>query len=403
MSPERARGRVVARLADLDVAALAAELVRIPSHPGVPRQEERVVQALAAWLRARGVAATLDPAAPGRPNLIARVSGSAPGRRLILCGHTDTVPLNADGAGVGFSGAIRDGVLEGRGAVDMKGPVAAMAVALVALDGALPAGEVELAAVVDEEMESIGAERYVRAGLAADGAIVGEPTRNRVAVAHKGLEWLDFQFEGRAAHGGTPERGINAIVAAARFVARVERELQPRLAARAHPLLGAPTLNFGAIRGGDQPSTVAARCLLSADRRTVPGESFAQVIRELEELLAAVEGEMPGVRATVARNAAGMATMEHLPLEIPADHPLVVAALAARSRLLGESGEPVAFPAWTDGALLANPGGVPTVVLGPGDLALAHSPSESIEVAELEAAARLYAEIALDFCSGSRA
>jgi acetylornithine deacetylase/succinyl-diaminopimelate desuccinylase len=400
MSSDLLRERVAARLADLDVVGLAAELVRIPSHPGLPRQEEAVATALAAWLGAHGVPSKLDPAAPGRPNLIARVSGGGAGRRLILCGHTDTVPLNGDGAGVGFSGAIRAGRLEGRGAVDMKGAIAAMAAALVALDGVLPAGAVELAAVVDEEMESIGAERYVRSGLAADGAIVGEPTRNRVAVAHKGLEWLDLRFEGRAAHGGTPEQGINAIVAAARFVARVESELQPRLAARAHPLLGPPTLNFGAIRGGDQPSTVAASCLLSADRRTVPGESYEKVIGELEELLRAVERELPGLRATVSRNAAGMATMEHLPLEIAADHPLVVAALTARRRQYGEVDGPVAFPAWTDGALLARPGGVPTLVLGPGELSLAHSPVEAVAVAELEAAAQLYGEIALDFCSG---
>lgn len=400
MSSDLLRERVAARLGDLDVAGLAAELVRIPSHPGIPRQEEAVATALAAWLGARGVPSKLDVAAPGRPNLIARVSGGGAGRRLILCGHTDTVPLNGDGSGVGFSGTIRAGRLEGRGAVDMKGPLAAMAVALVALDGVLPAGEVELAAVVDEEMESIGAERYVRAGLAADGAIVGEPTRNRVAIAHKGLEWLDVRFSGRAAHGGTPEKGVNAIVAAARFVARVESELKPRLAARAHPLLGPPTFNFGAIRGGDQPSTVAASCLLSADRRTVPGESFADVIGEIDALLREVEREMPGIRASVHRNAAGMATMEHLPLEIAIDHPLVAASLAARERVLGAADEPVAFPAWTDGALLARPGGVPTLVLGPGELALAHSPVEAVEVAELESAARLYAEIALDFCSG---
>lgn len=390
---------LAARLEALDVGALASALVQIPSHPGVERQEERVAEALAAWLAAQGVAAELDPVKPGRPNLSARVCGPAPGRRLLLCGHTDTVPLNADAVGVGFSGEIRDGRLHGRGAVDMKGAVAAMAVALVALDGLLPAGEVALAAVVDEEMESIGAEHLVRGGLAADGAVVGEPTGNRVAIAHKGLEWLDVRFVGKAAHGGTPRHGVNAIVAAALFVARVETSLQPRLAARSHPLLGPPTLNFGRIRGGDQPSTVAASCLLSADRRTVPGESLEQVVAELEAILAEIEREMPGISTAVERNAAGMATLEHLPLETAPDHPLVVAALTARRRVLGDAGAPIAFPAWTDGALLARPGGVPTIVLGPGDLALAHAPAESVGISELEEAARLYAAIALDFCA----
>src|SRR5688572_3234879 len=94
-----------------EVVELAAELVRIPSHPGVERREERVARALAEWLEARGVAARLDEVAPGRPNLVATVRGAAPGWHLLLCGHTDTVPLNRDGAGYGFSGEIVAGEL----------------------------------------------------------------------------------------------------------------------------------------------------------------------------------------------------------------------------------------------------------------------------------------------------
>src|SRR6185503_16084880 len=140
--------------------------------------------------------------------------------RLLLCGHTDTVPLNAGDEGVGLSAEIRDGKLHGRGSADMKGPIAAMAAALVALreTGALAAGAVTLAAVADEERESLGAERLIASGLRADGAIVGEPTQNRLALGHRGLEWLEIAFRGRAAHGGKPGSGVSAIAAAARFV-----------------------------------------------------------------------------------------------------------------------------------------------------------------------------------------
>lgn len=387
-----------ARLEAGSVADLAARLVRIPSHRGLERQEEAVVAELGRWLAARGLEVALDEAAPGRPNLLCTVRAARPGRRLIFCGHTDTVPLNADGAGHGFAGEVVDGRLRGRGAVDMKGPLAAMAVALAALDGVLPAGELTLAAVVDEEMESIGAERLVLAGLAAEGAVVGEPTGNRIALGHKGLEWLQIEFTGRAAHGGTPERGVNAVVAAARFVALVEDRLQPRLAARSHPRLGAPTLNFGTVQGGDQPSTVAARCRLALDRRTVPAETYERVVGELVDLLCEVEAAMPGLTSRIGRMPGGMATMDHVALDTAPDHPLALAAARARERVLGESGEFTSFPAWTDGALLAGVGGVPTIVLGPGDLALAHAPAESIPVAELEAAARLYAALAVEFC-----
>jgi acetylornithine deacetylase/succinyl-diaminopimelate desuccinylase-like protein len=392
-----------AAIARLDPVGLAAELVRLPSHPGLPRQEEAVARHLAAWLGRHGIASELDEAAPGRPNLVARVAGERAGRTLLLCGHTDTVPPNAGDPGHGFAGDVVDGWLRGRGAVDMKGPLAAMAAALVALRDALPAGQVVLAAVADEEMESIGAERLIARGLAADGAVVGEPTSNRLALGHKGLEWLEIEFFGRAAHGGTPEAGVNAVVAAARFVAAVGERLCPRFAARRHPLIGRPTLNFGTVAGGDQPSTVAAHCRLTLDRRTVPGESYEGVVAELEELLAEVVAVMPGLRTRIGRVAGGMATMEHVALATDAEASIARAAARAVAATRGVDEPPIAFPAWTDGALLAGFAKIPTVVVGPGDLAFAHSPREAIPTAEIDQAAELYARLALDFCAGDPA
>jgi acetylornithine deacetylase/succinyl-diaminopimelate desuccinylase-like protein len=424
-----------------ELVDLAARLVRIPSHPGVPRREEGVARELAAYLAGHGIAAEPVEVAPGRPNLLAALEAGEPGRRLLLCGHTDTVPLNAGQPGVGLSGEVRDGRLHGRGAVDMKGALAAMAAALVALrrGGALAAGAVTLAAVVDEEMAGLGAEHLVagwlagraaggsaRGSAAPDAAIVGEPTGNRPCLGHKGLEWLEVTFTGRAAHGGTPERGVNAIAAAARFVHLVETDLAPRLAARAHPLLGPPTINFGTVAGGDQPSTVAARCALALDRRLVPGESCGSAVAELTELLARVEAAMPGLSTAVRRLPGGAGALERRAFATPSDAPIARAVAAARRAVGtadGAGGAEVArgpdgaaapraeeaaagppgpafgaFPAWTDGGLFAGHAGVPTVILGPGDLALAHSPGEAVAVAELVEAARLYAAAALAFC-----
>lgn len=382
---------------------LAQALVRTPSHPGLPRQEEAAARVLADWLRARGIEVERSEAAPGRPNVVARVRAQRPGRTLLFCGHTDTVPLNADDPGYAFSGEIVDGKLRGRGATDMKGPVASMAAALAVAaaegEAALQAGELVLAAVADEEMESLGAEAFVRTGFHSDGAIVGEPTSNRLALGHKGLEWLAIDFAGRSAHGGTPQAGINAIAAAARFLALVEERLAPALAARAHPLLGPPTLNPGTIHGGDQPSTVAARATIEFDRRTVPGETFETVVAELEALLAEVRARFPGLATAIRRVAGGMATMEHVALEIDPAHPLV-ASTAAALTALGHDAAPTHFPAWTDGALLARYARIPTLVLGPGDLAHAHSPREEVAVDELLDAAAIYLETARRFCAG---
>jgi acetylornithine deacetylase/succinyl-diaminopimelate desuccinylase len=380
---------------------LAAELVRLPSHPGVDRQEEKVVQALARFLEGGGLTVQIDEVLPGRPNLLVSVEGELPGRHLLLCGHTDTVPVNSGEAGVGFSGEVRDGRLHGRGSVDMKGAVAAMAAVVVALRGRLPAGRVTFAAVIDEEMESLGTEKLVETSFRAEGAIVGEPTNNRIALGHKGLEWLEVHFDGRSAHGGTPERGISAISAAGEFVAMVERELKARLASRRHPVLGPPTLNFGTIRGGDQPSTVAANCVLTLDRRTVPGENFQSVVAELTELLTRVERNFPGLHTTVRRVPGGMGHLLHVALVTQPDAPLARAAVAARERVSGDAGPFAAFPAWTDGALLSGYSGIPTIVLGPGDLSLAHSPRESLPVEEIVEAARIYAALAIEFTAGA--
>jgi acetylornithine deacetylase/succinyl-diaminopimelate desuccinylase len=381
---------------------LLRDLVRAPSHRGVPRQEEAVVGILARYLRARGLTPEVVEVVPGRPNLLCSVEGSSPGRHLVLCGHTDTVPLNEGEPGVAFSGEVREGALLGRGACDMKGAVAAMAVSIVGLaeTNALASGKVTLAAVIDEEMESLGAEHLVKSGFRADGAIVGEPTGNRLALGHKGLEWMTIELRGRAAHGGTPHAGLNAIEAAARFVTLVGERLAPELLSRAHPLLGPPTINFGTVAGGDQPSTVAARCVLTVDRRSVPGESYGAIVAELRRLLETVEAGMPGLRTSIARMPGGMATLEHLPTVLDAAHPLAVATSAACRAVRGRDEAAVAFPAWTDAALLAEFGGIPSLVLGPGDLSLAHSPGERVPLAEVEEAARIYAATALAFCGG---
>ena len=393
---------VLAAIEGSEIESLLTRLVRERSDPGWPRQEEGVARVLADYLRDGGLEPRFHEVAEGRPNLLCTLTDQGAGRRLLLCGHTDTVPLNSGEEGVGFSGVVENGRLLGRGAVDMKGALAAMAVAMVALHRgrAWAAGSLTLGAVIDEEMRSLGAEDLVRRGFQADGAVVGEPTDNRICVGHKGLEWLEVRFQGRAAHGGTPRAGINAIVAAARFIRLLEEILGPRLRARAHPVLGEPTIGVGTIRGGDQPSTVAATCVLTLDRRSVPGEDYASICAELRELLSRVEGEMPGLVTTLDRMPGGMATLEHVGFATAADHPLVRSAQAACASE-GVTTELGAFPAWTDGGLLAGFAGIPSLVLGPGSLAVAHSPFEWVALSDVTRAARLYARLALDFCAGT--
>ena len=222
---------------DNGIIGLLQDMVRAPSHKGVPRQEEGTARALEAYLRRHGIAAELVEVREGRPNVVASIEGRKPGRHLLLCGHMDTVPPNEGAAADFFSARTEGGRMFGRGTVDMKGALAAMAGALADLraSGGPEAGRVTLAAVIDEELESLGAEALIRSGLRADGAIIGEPSGNRVAIGHKGLEWLEASFFGKAVHGSVREEGVDAIAAAAYFVSLVENELIPGFARHPDP------------------------------------------------------------------------------------------------------------------------------------------------------------------------
>jgi len=384
---------------DREILELLAAMVRAPSHPGIERQEEAAARVLDAFLRRHGVPSELVEVRQGRPNVVAAIGGKRPGRHLLLCGHLDTVPPNAGSSADFFSATVADGRMSGRGTVDMKGALAAMAGALVGIheSGGLDSGRLTLAAVIDEEMESLGAEALILSGIKADGAVIGEPTGNRVAIGHKGLEWLEVRFIGKAAHGSTPEAGVNAIAAAAHFASLVEKELVPGFERRRDPVLGLPAINLGTIHGGQQPSMVAAECLIQLDRRWVTTETIKQVFDDLEELLARVRAARPGLRTELKRMPGGMATMLHGPLVIDPGHPLVRAARGALNDAGRQDMPLTVFPAWTDGALISREAGIPTLIWGPGELHLAHSAEESVRVDEVLLAARLYAGTARRF------
>jgi acetylornithine deacetylase/succinyl-diaminopimelate desuccinylase len=351
------------------------------------------------FLEAHDISSEIKEIREGRPNLVATLDGSRQGPHLLFCGHTDTVPPNAGSSEDPFAALEKDGRLYGRGTADMKGALAAMAGALVALksSGELVRGKVTFAAVIDEEMESLGVESLIVSGFRADGAIVGEPTNNKIAIGHKGLEWLSVEFEGRAAHGGTPQAGINAISAAAHFVYLVETELPPAFLRRRDPVLGLPVINLGTISGGDQPSTVAARCVIKLDRRWVMTETIDQVFEDLETILQKVKQARPGLKTHISRVPGGMATMIHGPMTIDPGHAIVK---AAQKSMVEAGREPTAltvFPAWTDGSLLSREAKIPTIIWGPGELDYAHSPEESIKLSDVTLAAELYAVMALHF------
>jgi acetylornithine deacetylase/succinyl-diaminopimelate desuccinylase family protein len=341
---------------------------------------------LATWIRAffeqRGIEVWEQEVFPGRPNVIARLPGRDPSRRVILEAHMDTV--TAQGMSIPpFEPRVEAGKMFGRGSCDTKAGLAAMmhAVASLREDGIQPPREVWLAAVVDEEFSFRGVVKLCE-GLTADAALIAEPTNLRAVIASKGVLRWRMVSRGKAAHSGKPHLGVNAINHMARVVLALEED-HARLASRIHPLLGPATCNVGIIRGGAQVNFVPDTCAIEIDRRLLPGEKVATVLAHYQALLGALKEKHPTMDVFMEPP---LLTDEAL--ETPADS--VPAHLA--SALLAEMGlDPTlcGVPFGSDASKLSRQG-IPSLVFGPGSIDQAHAAVEFVDLAQVERAFEFY-------------
>lgn len=381
-----------------ELEGLVKDLVRIPSHSAVPTREKAVAEFLKEFLEGEGVAVKLRRVEKDRPNVIASLDGTGGGKSLMLNGHTDTVPPYEMDIPP-FTPRIDKGRLYGRGSLDMKGGLGAMAMTLVALDRAKVElrGDLYLAAVVGEEEKSEGTEDIVLNGPRADMAIVGEPTDLEVQPSHRGLEWFDIHFHGKASHSGQAERGVNAISMASRFVGLLESDLLPRLRAKRARHTMPPALNVGVIQGGQQPSTVADHCLVKLDRRWTPEEDLETVFKEIYDLFDALKKADPNFKAELKRDMTNMKTMTHVPNHVPRSHPLVRTLVDSVSTVTGAEAKVTTFWGWTDAALMTHFAKTPTVVFGPGGKS-AHARVEYVNTDDLRKCMLVYAKSAMAIC-----
>ncbi|HKO16964.1 MAG TPA: ArgE/DapE family deacylase [Gemmatimonadaceae bacterium] len=381
-----------------DAVALTRELVAIdsrnpalvPDGPG----EAAVAQLLGSVLEEWGFRVELRDAAPGRPNVIARIGDGMPNMRtLMFNGHLDVV--GTDGmVHAPWVPRLRDGRLYGRGSADMKAGVAAMcAAASRAGAGSIP-GEIVVTAVVDEEYQSLGTSSLVASGVRADAAIVTEPTRLCIMPAHKGFVWMDLVAHGRAAHGSRWDVGVDAIRHAALALAELDAMDHEVLPQRSHALLGRPSLHAASIAGGSGLSTYPERCRVTIERRTIPGETAEAVMQELASICDRVRARQPDARLEI-----GMLFAQP-PSDVPVDAP-IVRALDAALRSAGEEVRITGMSAWTDAAVL-NDAGIPAICFGPGDIVHAHAAEEYVETEEIRRATAVLARLAAAWCSQSR-
>jgi acetylornithine deacetylase len=370
----------------MDAAELVGALVAIDSvNPDlVPggAGEGRVAEFVAGWMRDAGLETELDEAAPGRPSVVGIARGSGGGRSLMLNGHLDTVGV--EGMERPFEPVVRNGRLYARGGYDMKAGVAACMIAARQLAQEGLAGDVIVTAVADEEFASIGTQSVLESWR-ADAAIVTEPTGLRVCVAHKGFVWAELETRGRAAHGSRPAEGVDAITRMAPALSRLA-ELQGRLGeGPGHELVGPGSLHASLIEGGQELSSYPARCVLSLERRTEPGESADDFRRECEALVEGIEDSE--VRIGLVRP----------PFSVDPESDVVRAVARAAEAVTGRPAEVYGETYWMDAALIQAEG-IPTVVFGPAGEG-AHSVDEWVDLASVDACAEGLVAAARELCA----
>jgi acetylornithine deacetylase len=358
-----------------------------PKAPG----EEKIGSLIARTLEDLGLEPEIENLKPGRVNVTAVVKGSGNGRSLMINGHMDTV-------GVGnmkepFSGDVSDGRLYGRGAMDMKGGLAAALSMVKALtDNSIQlAGDLVVAFVADEEYASTGTERLVER-YQTDAAIVTEPTGLDICLAHKGFGLFEFSTKGRAAHGSQPEKGIDAN----RHMGWIMRELDQmsqklESSTPSHTLLGFPSLHIPVIKGGQEPFTYAEECRMKVERRTLPGEQCDAVLSELNTVIENLSSQSRDFQSEVKT------LLWRNPYEIDTNNEIVTALFESVQEVTGKEPSFIGHPWWEDSGLLAE-AGMDTVIIGPKGSGL-HTKEEWVDIQSVKDLAQILVQLALNFCT----
>jgi len=368
------------------------DLVRINSVnpalvPGAPG-EGAIADFVEREMEHLGLEVTRLEGEKGRPSVVGRLPGMGGARTLMLNAHYDTVGV--DGMAEPFNPVVRGGSLFGRGAYDMKGSLAACIAAAKGLRdaGIGLAGDLLIAAVADEEHASLGSTEVVQ-HFPADGAVVTEPTDLDICIAHKGFVWLEVEVLGQAAHGSRPDLGIDANMRMGRVLTELEH-LQAQLETRPqHRFVGRPSLHAGLLSGGTAPSVYAARCCVTIERRTVPGETERQVVREVQNILDRLAEEDPQFVATLRT------TLSRDPFEVPITSPIVRHLERAVEAVTGHEAIHAGQGPWMDAAILAA-AGIDTVVVGPTGGG-AHGDEEWVDLESLEQLGAILGETAMEY------
>lgn len=374
------------------------ELVRInsinPAFSGGTTDERQVAAYVRETMEGLGMETQVHEPVPGRASVVGRLRGAGGGRSLMLYAHHDTVGI--EGMPDPWAAEVRDGRMYGRGAYDMKCGLAACLAAVRALaeSGTRLAGDLLIVSVADEEEASLGM-MDVLLHHTADAAIVTEPTEMAMVMAHKGFCWIEVRTEGRAAHGSRWQEGVDANLRMGRVLRQLEELGAAMVLSDPHPVVGPPSLHAATLQGGSGWSTYAASCTLQIERRTVPGETEASAVAQIQALLDALSAEDPTFRATVRPVLTRQAWEAQ-----PGSRITEIVSRAAEG-VLGRAPERIGAPYWMDTSLLGA-AGIDTIVFGPVGEG-AHAAVEWVDLESVRQTAEVLARAAIGFCGRAAA
>ena len=377
--------------------SLLKELVRIPSvnpyDDASDGGEREIAEFIASILADMDLKVFMQRVKHNRRNVIGVMKGRNKGS-IMLNAHLDTVGVNGMDSDP-FTPTVKNGRLYGRGSCDTKSSAASMIATIKWLieENKEPEKSVVFAGVVDEEFRSIGTKALIKEYV-TDGAIVGEPTGGKIAIAHKGYAWIEIKTSGKAAHGSVPEAGVDAIEKTGKIVTALSH--LNRTFRGEHPLLGKSTLHMSRINGGSEWAIIPDGCTLQIERRILPGESGSTAMAEVRSILSELAGEDKDIRAKARL------VFEQKPAEMAVDDPFIRHMFDAYRKCFVQEAELTGLPYWTDASLLINDAGIPTCIYGPGNIKLAHSASEYVSLDDVAKSVAFYHEAVRCFCDNSR-
>lgn len=375
-----------------DHAAALSFLQRLIQTPSLPGEEGAIARVVLDEMRALGYDEISQDEAG---NVIGLIRGRGEAPAVMLNTHLDHVdpgdPTTWPAHGQPFSGALHEGKVWGRGASDIKGPLAAQVYGAARLlhDGTPPPGDVYVSAVVQEEVGGLGA-RHLADSLQGQVqlVVVGEPSSNELRRGHRGRTEPVVHVVGRSVHASVPEQGVNPHFVIAAFLQRL-----PTLEMTPHEELGPSSVAPTLIRV-DQSSAnvIPGEIWLTLDWRNVPGEDAESVLAKLQPLLEAsliegAQGEilLPSLHRSSFTGYARPMCHDNPAYSLPADHPAV---RAAEQVLTGGLARPIPTKLWrfaTDGGHFAR-AGMAVIGFGPGDERVVHTNREHILLTEWQEA-----------------